>query len=497
MQYVIILGVIAVVVIVLLVKINDNSIVKECTKKFNDEFDRIKNDSYKYLQDWCKQDNKYENLINYINNQVNALSNIKNRIKSDRYTEKRLQKINDRTIEIQELKQLSEEISMYTRNLSLCPLSKMVDANEYGKCDKSFFDEVKLMNNSDVANGVNAVLSIRSSGNYKEAFKIDYINVIKYLWFYAMKKPFEINEYNLAKKAYSMVFEEFQKSEILLSEIYYIKQLGSDNIINDKVRDITRNRYSGSEFSILASMLMWVGAFTPEKTVLEHMVKQQYNLTPKQQTRLHALANSTGNAPNSHDVKSDINSFYIDISSISWEDEQYKAFFDNLAFQDKTLTYALAVRDEDRDLTIKKTVSIPNENDVLEKIRQMLKDEYGETATAELKDTVAISGASRERIKGVFVSSSQCSHLGIIVYLIPIGHKLNIKFYSAFVPVSSNMEELSQQALALKNNISPSATTWEKSLKEIILLSIQRLLNKDNLSNVQSKTNEEDEEVLM
>lgn len=94
-----------------------------------------------------------------------------------------------------------------------------------------------------------------------------------------------------------------------------------------------------------------------------------------------------------------------------------------------------------------------------------MKNEFGKITLAEAKETVAISGTSREKMRGLVVSSEQCNCLGILVYLVPIGHKLNIKFYSLLVPTSSNNDYLKQQVLALKNNISPSATMWERSLK--------------------------------
>lgn len=478
MFFVILFLILAAGVSILIFVLYDNSIVKECNQKYNERFNQLKNETYNYLQDWCKKENNYSSLISYLNNQANQMSAIKNKLQNQRYTTRRLQKVYERTSEIQEITSLASTINSYSQKLSSLPMSKMIDNTEYGKCNRIFFDNVRGLNDIEVKRGLSDALSTRNSGNYINSFRIDYIKVIQYMWFYAMKKPFDVNEYNSAVNAYKMVFGENQKSEILLSELYYIKQLGSDNIINDKIREYVRNNSNGNELSIVASALMWMGAFSAEKIVLEQMLKAQCSLTPKQQTRLHSLANSSGNAPNSHDVASNTKEMYIDISSLSWDDDAYNAFFENLAFQDKVLTYSLAIRDDTKDLMIKNPSFVPAEKDVLASIKETLTNEFGNEAIAESKDTVAISGSSQERMKGVFVTSRQCNYLGILVYLVPIGRKLNIKFYSLLVPVTSNNREVHQQAMSLKNNISPSATMWENSLKDSILLAIQHLLNR-------------------
>lgn len=498
MGFVILFLVLAAGIAVLIFVLYDNSIVKECNQKYNERFDRIKNETYNYLQDWCKKENNYGSLISYLNSQADQMNTIKSKLQSQRYTTRRLQKVYERTSEREEIISLSSTIYGYSQKLSSLPMSKMIDNTLYGKCNRIFFDNVRGLNDIEVKRGLSDVLSTRNSGNYINSFRIDYIKVIQYTWFYAMKKPFDVNEYNSAVNAYKMVFGEYQKSEVLLSELYYIKQMGSDNVINDKIREFVRNNRNGNKLSILASALMWMGAFSAEKLVLEHMLKAQCSLTPKQQTRLHALANSSGKAPNSHNVASNTQEMFIDISSLSWDDDAYNAFFDNLAFQDKALTYSLAVRDDTKDLMIKNPSSVPAENDVLASIKETLTNEFGNAAFAESKNTVAISGTSRERMRGVFVTSRQCNYLGILVYLVPIGRKLNIKFYTLLVPVTTNNSEVQQQALSLKKNISPSATMWESSLKDSILLAFQHLLNRGSYPNPapESSTPQGDGEVL-
>ena len=67
--------------------------------------------------------------------------------------------------------------------------------------------------------------------------------------------------------------------------------------------------------------------------------------------------------------------------------------------------------------------------------------------------------------------------MGLFVHLVRIGKKLNIKFYTLFLPNSNDLEAQKQQALSLYNKLSPMVTMWEASLKDSILGLIQQLLN--------------------
>lgn len=129
---------------------------------------------------------------------------------------------------------------------------------------------------------------------------------------------------------------------------------------------------------------------------------------------------------------------FVDISSLSWDDDAYNVFFENLSFQDKQLTYSLAIRDETKDLTFNNVSSALGENEVIGSIKETLSDEYGDDTFAELRETVVISGSTKEKMKGIFVFSKRHHYLGILVYLVPIGRKLKIKFYRLLVPTENN-----------------------------------------------------------
>jgi len=228
---------------------------------------------------------------------------------------------------------------------------------------------------------------------------------------------------------------------------------------------------------------MWIGAYASEKQVLEYMLSKQLPMSQKQQERLHSLNNGGGDAPKGHAVTSSEEKLYFDISSISWHDDEYKGFFENLAFEEKILQYSVAVRDEDKELMISKRVKLPEQTIVLDKIKSVFEEEYGDTVTAKICRCCALSGTNQENLEGILVQSNECKQLGVLVHMACIGKKFTIKFFSLFMPEVKDLNEQKQQLLSLYKKMSPSVTMWENSLKDTILIAFQQLLNELPSSN--------------
>ena len=228
---------------------------------------------------------------------------------------------------------------------------------------------------------------------------------------------------------------------------------------------------------IFASAFMWMNAYQSENAVLQYILTEGVQMSEKAQNRLHALSNGGSNAPEGFEVSSDDKDLYFDVSVLAWRDEEYTGFFENLAFQDKKLTYSLAIRDEDKDLFITQSGNSLDINRVLIKLREVFKEEYGDTVLAEVKNCIALSGSGEERIQGILSVSKECKQMGILVHIAKIGKKLNIKFYTLFMPDVNQLMEQKQQALSLYKKLSPSISMWESSLKDTILMVVQQLLN--------------------
>ena len=168
---------------------------------------------------------------------------------------------------------------------------------------------------------------------------------------------------------------------------------------------------------------------------------------------------------------------YFDVSALSWGDDEYVGLFENLAFQEKNLSYSLAVRDEDKELFVAQGIRIPTLSTILTKLNEVFFEEYGSDATASMKKCIALSGSGEETIIGILAISEKCKQMGLLVHVAHIGKKLNIKFYTLFMPNSNSLMDQKQQALSLYKKLSPSVAMWESSLKDTILFAIQQLLN--------------------
>lgn len=439
----------------------------------------------------------------------------------------------------------------------------MISDNDYGKQENDFLTYISNLNTESIISTLDNYENAFSSGNLDIVLKAEPYALASYLWHVAMDKPFSIDLFKRASAIYSKIIKDHLTVELLLSEIYYTKQMGGDSIIknkingllderNGKIREMIRynvvidkvgeNRQalidaicksamipyteaekiaeghtsivkeaidynransimydlnrtgslvsiqyhhnsSSSLLTTIASGLMWIGSYDSEKQILEYMLSKQLQLSPKQQERLHSLNNGGGDAPKGHSVSSNAEKLYFDISSISWRDDEYKGFFENLAFEEKILQYSVAVRDEDKELMISRRVKLPEQNVVLEKIKKVFDEEYGETVQASICPCCALSGTNQEELSGILVQASECLHLGVLVHMACIGKKFTIKFFTLFMPNATTLTDQKQQLLSLHKKMSPSVTMWENSLKDTILIAFQQLLNELPSSN--------------
>mgnify|MGYP000260047989 CR=1 FL=1 len=90
--------------------------------------------------------------------------------------------------------------------------------------------------------------------------------------------------------------------------------------------------------------------------------------------------------------------------------------------------------------------------------------------------------------------------MAILVHIARIGKKLNIKFYTLFMPAGANANDQKQLAISLFKKLSPTASTWESSMKDSVLLIIQQILNSGTQTRTPTSTttnNNNDEETYL
>lgn len=382
---------------------------------------------------------------------------------------------------------LIEGFERYSKKLGKLPTSAMMDTHNYGRVNKSYWNEVSTITKTNI----NAVLKRCKQNidnqNYQNVYDTDVEYIRRCVWFYALEKPFSSDSFKMASDLYKSLVDRDKQVDVFIAELYALKQMGAEDIIRKRVNEHIKDRYSHEsytvkELALLASGLMWINEYQLEKDVLQYMVKEGMGLSQKLQQRLHALAATGGKMPAGYSVSSNADTIYFDVSALSWNDDEYNGFFDNLSFQDKKLSYSLAVRDEDKDLFITNGLSVPDTSTILQKLKRVFANEYGNAVSAIKKNCIALSGSNQETMEGILVQSYECRQMGILVHIARIGKKLNIKFYTLYMPGSS-IDSDHQQAISLKKKLSPTVHSWEGSLKDTILMGIQQLLNARQPSN--------------
>lgn len=383
---------------------------------------------------------------------------------------------------IRERQKLMEKFLSVEKHLDEFPWSNMIIDDAYGTVNKEYLDAVKNLNREDTDLLIQRYSLIFSKGNIGEMLDIDYDQLVLCIWFYAITKPYSAEQY---KKAVSMFKKAFKWSfiDLTLTELYTLKQVGSEELLQNKVREIIKY-YDGSSMkydqyalTACASFLMWIQAYRSESIVLQYMLSKNIQMSSIMQERLHSLLNGLGDSPVVVAVTSEEDRIYFDVSSLTWKEKEISGLFENLAFQEKTLTYSLAMRSDDKILSVPKGFKLPSLEVIESKIAELFIDEYEQTANVKKIVSSAIAGNNEEKMDCILCRTDECKQLGILVNIAQIGKKLNIKFYTIFMPQGTLLQEQRQQAIAMKNELSPIVTMWENGLSETVLTAIQQLLN--------------------
>lgn len=423
----------------------------------------------------CYQDmypSLYQGMYSSLNKSVSSMKSVSEKLK-------KLSKKDDHSETVNNYSKLAEDFKLFGQKVNRLPYTQMMDPDNYGRIQKTYWDSVRSMNKSTVDSIIANSEKNLSSRNYSQIFAIDVEAVLRCIWFYATDKPYSAENFKKAVNVFNRLVEK-PHVEVEIAELYAMKQLGGEEVLRNHIRSLGDSIYTAEELTLIASALMWINAYQAESMILQNMLSKGMQMSAKTQERLHSLTNGGGKAPAGFNVSSNSSEMYFDVSALTWKDEEYTGLFENLAFQEKTLSYSLAVRDEDRDLFITNSISVPGMDRILTKLNSVFEEEYGTSVTAELKKCIALSGSGEENMKGILVESNECKQMGILVHVVRIGKKLNIKFYTLFMPSETRLVDLKQQVLSLHKKLSPSVTMWESSIKDTVLLAIQQLLNMES-----------------
>jgi hypothetical protein len=357
------------------------------------------------------------------------------------------------------------------------PASLMIDVSNYGRVNKPYWSLISGMNRREAKEIVAQYnMAYESNKTYDKCVLLNPEQMLNCVWFFASEKPYSAADLRMASDLFKRIYRQ-SHNDLLMANLYAMKQIGGEDALRDTVRDLLKRGGDSYELMLIASGLMWMNAYQSENMVLQHMLTAGKEMTAKTQERLHSLTNGGGKAPSGFDVKSSTGSLYFDVSALAWKDDEYIGLFENLAFQDKTLAYSLALRDENKDLFIPQGINVPNTGVVLEKLKAVFAEEYGSGVATQVANCIALSGSGEEKMDGILVSAIECKQMGILIHIARIGKKLIIKFYTLFMPTSSDLAAQKQQALSMYKKLSPSVTMWESSLKDTMLMAVEQLLN--------------------
>lgn len=409
----------------------------------------------------------------------NTYSNLKNHVSDMESTNRELRKQSkndDYSGTISSCSKLADDFNAFGQRVNRLPYTRMMDSANYGRIQKPYWDSVRSMNKS-VADTIiaNCERSI-SASNYSQIFVVDVEAILRCVWFYATDKPYSAESFKKAVNVFNR-FVESAHIDVTIAELYAMKQMGGEDVLRDRIRNMLKTTHTAEELTLIASALMWINAYQVENMILQHMLSTGMQMSAKTQERLHSLTNGGGRAPIGFNVASSGSAMYFDVSALAWKDDEYTGLFENLAFQEKTLTYSLAVRDVDKDLFITSGINVPDTSAILNKLYSVFANEYGNVVTAVVKKCIALSGSGEENMEGILVESNECKQMGILVHVAHIGKKLNIKFYTLFMPSGTRLADQKQQVLSLYKKLSPSVAMWESSMKDTVLMAIQQLLN--------------------
>lgn len=495
---------IAVVIIVICViySIYEDSEKKDQEKKKNIESFKTsyqnQKKSFEYNLDCffnSYQNNMYETSFGYFLNQMeNDLNNMKSYNKD-------LNTLTNTDVYGSEIKKYTTLLNKFkgcAQRWDTFSINKMTNESNYGTINTYYWNTMCSLTKAQADSIITKCENYKSSKSYLSLMSTDVDAILKCIWFYAASKPFSAQSFNRAVA----VFRYFVKRDhvdIVIAELYAKNQMGGDNVVQETVRKKIKDfHYTNrdKQLTSIASSLMWMKAYNSEKTVLQYMLDNGVQMPVKAQERLHSLANGGGKAPNIYNART---SSSFDVSSIGWSDADFNNFFDNLSFQEKKLSYSLAMRDEDKNLLISSPINLPDNIEIANILNGKFSYEYGNVVKATSKNFVALSGSGKETIPGILIQSKECKHMAILVHIARIGKKLSIKFYTLFMPVGATANDQKQLAISLFKKLSPTVSTWESSIKDSVLLIIQQILNSGTPTQTRTETynpNNDDETYL-
>lgn len=265
-----------------------------------------------------------------------------------------------------------------------------------------------------------------------------------------------------------------ESCDIYLADLYARKSVGGVAAVRDAINTALRTPRTTRWYETVSSALMWMGAYDSEEVVLQHMLSLGLPMSDAVKERLKYLS-STSVSVAVLDVD-DTDALSFDTTALGWGEDEYAALFDNLVYKNRTLTYSLAVREEDKSIAIPSGFAYPTRQQMLATVVQVADEEYGSEVEVTDGTCVALANGVEERMDGFVARTANHPEMALVTISERIGHRLNIKFYTLFCPSGVNEADRAA-ASSINMNLNPKVGMWEMALKDTMLAGIQKALN--------------------
>ena len=461
-------------------KSNVNSQVqyaKNCALNFFDE-NTVKYDTEQQLNSYTKSSiASMQNCIQSANQFIAEMKLVNGelvKVNSQADQSQEIRKLEKQAVS--EIKNMIKSFEKFQNKVRRIPYCKMIEENNYGMVNNGYWDMISSMERSKAKNYILNFERTLNNRDFNEIMKLDVEELIKCIWRLAVDSNFLASDFQKGEKAFRRIYR-LNHPDVVLAGFYAKQKVGGDAVLRDPIREFLKVEEDSKKLALVASGLMWMKAYQSETTVLQSMLTNGKDMTTKMQQRLHSLTNGGGKAPGGFLAKSTNDLIYFDVSALAWRDDEYNGLFENLAFEGKLLSYSLAVRDENKEILLPLGLNVPGVASVLNKFQSAFAKEYGSGVRAKAVKCVAMSGSGEEKMRGILAVTDQCRQMGILMHIAKIGKKMNIKFYTLFMPESRNLSEQKQQSLSMYKKLSPTVTMWESSLKDTMLRAVEQLIN--------------------
>lgn len=115
----------------------------------------------------------------------------------------------------------AEIINKKTLNL---PLSIMMDTDNYGRHNQDYYDYISNMSEIDVENYVSYIQTCLKQISIDEISKTDPKNLINCVWYYALKKTFDIKKFNDTIELFKTIYKKYDFVDFWIAEVYAKKK---------------------------------------------------------------------------------------------------------------------------------------------------------------------------------------------------------------------------------------------------------------------------------